>query len=229
MRVELEPSFIIHSRPYRETSMLVYALTEQHGVVHMVCRGAKKKGRNAIQPFSKMLLSWSGRGDLVTMTKMEIEYSRYTQNFRAQVQCFYLHELIIKLMPKLSPSPELYRLYEKTLAQMSASPAREDILRLFELELLDIIGHPLQLDFDCQTESPIDDKAVYLYQPDIGPMLCEEKSRQWNLVAGSVLRALANKKLEETLWPQTKIFLRGLIHHYLEGKPLTTRQLLKVN
>ena len=139
MRIELEPSFIIHSRPYRETSTLVYALTEQYGIVHIVCRGAKKKGHNAIQPFSKLLLSWSGRSELVTLTKMEVEYSKYTQNFRAQVQCFYLHELIIKLMPKLSPSPELYQLYERTLEQMSHDPTREDTLRYFEIQLLDCL------------------------------------------------------------------------------------------
>lgn len=229
MRVDLEPSFIIHSRPYRETSTLVYALTEQHGVVHMICRGAKKKGRNSIQPFSKMLLSWSGRGELVTMTKMEIEYSKYTQDFRAQVQCFYLHELIIKLMPRLSPSPELYQLYEDTLTKMSADPTREDTLRFFEMQLLDIIGHPLQLDFECQTETAIDENTYYLYEPDVGPIVFKDKAWRWNLVEGKLLHALASKKLDEERLSQAKTFLRGLMHHYLGGKPLATRQLLKVN
>lgn len=229
MRVDLEPSFIIHSRPYRETSTLVYALTEEHGIVHMICRGAKKKGNNAIQPFSKMLLSWSGRGELVTLTKMEVEYSKYTQNFRAQVQCFYLHELIIKLMPKLSPSPELYQLYENTLTQMSADPSREDTLRFFEVQLLDIIGHPLQLDFDCQTEEVIDENAYYLYEPDVGPVACKDRTWRWNLVKGTLLHALGNSELDAEVLPQAKTFLRGLMHHYLGGKPLATRQLLKVN
>ena len=118
MRVDLEPAYVMHTRPYRETSMIVYALTEQHGVVHMVSRGARKKGNNNLQPFTKMYLSWSGRGDLVTLTKIEHEHSRYTNNFRAQVQCFYLHELILKLIPKLSPAPELFDLYEYTLDSM---------------------------------------------------------------------------------------------------------------
>ena len=81
MRVDLEPAYVIHTRPYRETSMIVYALTEQHGIVHMVSRGARRKGNNNLQPFTKMYLSWSGSGDLVSLTKIEHEHSRYTNNF----------------------------------------------------------------------------------------------------------------------------------------------------
>ena len=229
MRVELEPSYILHNRPYRETSMIIYALTEQHGVVHMVSRGARKKGNNALQPFTKMYLSWSGRGDLVSLTKIEHESSSYTRDFRAQVQCFYLHELILKLIPKLSPDPELFHLYENTLDAMIKHPTREDVLRTFELQLLAIMGHPLQLKFDYMNDQEIESQRLYRYDPDLGPTQVDSQQKQWNIVTGQLMSELDKNNLTADTLPQAKIFLRGIVQHYLQGKPLMTRQLLRVN
>ena len=227
-RVELEPAFILHTRPYRETSMLVYALTCHYGIVHMISRGAKKKGNNLLQPFVKMNLSWTGRSELVNLNKVELEYSRYSRNFRAQVQCFYLHELMMRLMPKMSPAPELFQLYESTLNAIIESPFREDVLREFELQLLNIIGHPLQLKFDYRDEQKISLEQFYQYEPDVGPTKCIESRTQWNVVSGELICALDSHDFNKAILPQAKIFLRGLLQHYLRGKPVMTRQLLKV-
>ncbi len=227
-RVELEPAFILHTRPYRETSMLVYALTKQHGIMHLISRGAKKKGNNVLQPFVKMYLSWSGRGELVTLSKAELEYSRYTRSFRAHVQCFYLHELILRLMPKMSPAPELFHMYEYTLDAMIKYPLREEVLRAFELQLLNIIGHPLQLKFDYQDDQKITPEQHYCYEPDVGPSKCPAGRKQWNVISGELIHALDKNDVSKELLPQAKVFLRGLLQHYLRGKPLMTRQLLKV-
>jgi DNA repair protein RecO (recombination protein O) len=229
MRVELESSYVLHTRPYRETSMIVYALTEHHGVVHMVSRGARKKGNNVLQPFTKMYLSWSGRGDLVSLTKIEHEHSRYTNNFRTQVQCFYLHELILKLIPKLSPAPELFDLYENTLDSMINNPVDENVLRNFEMRLLAIMGHPLQLRYDYINDEEIEGRLLYRYDPDLGPTQITVKQAQWNVVTGELLTYLSNNNLTNEILPQAKMFLRGLVKHYLQGKPLMTRRLLKVN
>lgn len=232
MRVELEPSYILHVRPYRETSMLVYALTEQYGVVHMVCRGARKKGHNNLQPFTRMQLSWSGNGDLVSLNKIEHESSSYTSDFRAQVQCFYMHELIMKLIPSMSPAPELYYLYEESLKAMIKNPLDESVLRYFEMQLLAIMGHPLQLKFDYMNDDKISESRVYRYDPDLGATQIADNihnNKHWNTVTGVLLSQLENEHLTKANLAQAKIFLRGMMQHYLHGKPLMTRQLLKVN
>jgi DNA repair protein RecO (recombination protein O) len=209
--------------------MIVYALTEQHGVVHMVSRGAKKKGNNNLQPFTKMYLSWSGRGDLVSLTKIEHEHSRYTSNFRAQIQCLYLHELILKLIPKLSPEPELFDLYEYTLDSMINNPVNECVLRNFEMRLLAIMGHPLQLGYDYISDEEIETQLLYRYDPDFGPTQINAQQAQWNVLTGNLLIHLNGNKLTNEILPEAKVFLRGLVKHYLQGKSLMTRQLLKVN
>ncbi len=232
MRVELEPAYILHTRPYRETSLLVYALTYEHGVMHMICRGARKKGNHLLQPFIKMHLSWTGKGELVTLTKYELEKSSYRNDFRTHIQCFYLHELILALIPKMSPAPELFELYEQTLDSMTAEPQNEAILRFFELQLLTIIGHPLQLEYDCRTQQPLLPQADYIYQPDAGPTQVSAadtppgQPKGWNRVSGHVLLQLQQHELAEQDWSQAKSFLRGLIKYHLHGKPIMTRQLL---
>ena len=229
MRIELEPSYILHTRPYRETSMLVSALTEQYGIVHMISKGARKKGSNNLQPFTKMYLSWSGKGDLVSLNKIEHECSSYTSNFRAQVQCFYMHELIIKLIPTMSPAPELFHLYESSLKSMIKRPRDEKILRQFEIQLLTIMGHPLQMEFDYISDEHIKDDSIYRYDPDMGPTLVTSSSDRWNIVTGILLNQLSMNIFSDENLPQAKKFLRGIMQHYLHGKPLMARRLLKVN
>lgn len=229
MRVELEPSYILHSKPYRETSMLVYVLTEQHGIVHMVSKGARKKGHNNLQPFTKMYLSWSGKSDLVSLNKIEHESSNYTNNFRAQVQCFYMHELIMKLIPSMSPAPELFYLYESTLKAMIEKPGDESILRYFEVQLLAIMGHPLQLKFDYINDQLIEKNSIYRYDPDFGPTQVVTNSGRWNIVTGSLISKLEKHDFSRENLPQAKKFLRGIMQYYLQGKPLMARRLLKVN
>ncbi len=229
MRIELEPSYILHTRPYRETSLLVYVLTEQHGIVHMVSKGARKNGHNSLQPFTKMYLSWSGKGELVSLNKVEHESSHYTRNFRAQVQCFYLHELIMKLIPSMSPAPELFYLYESSLTAMIESPNDEKILRHFEMQLLAIMGHPLQMRFDYINDESIKDDRIYRYDPDLGPTQVVDISSHWNLISGQLLNQLEANILSSDNLSQAKMFLRGIMQHYLQGKPLMTRRLLKVN
>ncbi|MEM7304527.1 MAG: DNA repair protein RecO [Pseudomonadota bacterium] len=226
MRIELEPSYILHTRAYRETSLLVYALTRQFGVMHMISRGARKKGTQ-LQPFMKMYMSWSGRGELVSLNRFEIERSDYTRNFHTHVQCFYLHELILSLIPKMSPEPELFKLYEETLRSITKHPHKEDALRKYELKILEISGHPLQLQFDHQDKC-IEDELQYRYEPGLGPVLCQSSQTGWNIVSGHLLRCLERQDFHAEVLPPAKVFLRGLIRHYLRGKPVMARQLLKV-
>jgi DNA repair protein RecO (recombination protein O) len=131
----------------------------------------------------------------------------------------------------MSPETELFDLYEHTLDAMIAHPKDEAVLRLFELQLLDIIGHPLQLEQDVTTQQPISATAYYRYQPGIGAseVSIQQSSGRfpWDIVSGHVLIQLDKQALPEQDWSQAKSFLRGLIKYYMDGKPIMTRQLLK--
>jgi DNA repair protein RecO (recombination protein O) len=45
LRVSLEPAYVLHGRPYRESSLLLEAFTRDHGRVGLVARGARSKSR----------------------------------------------------------------------------------------------------------------------------------------------------------------------------------------
>ena len=70
-RIQLQPAYILHSRSFRETSLIVEALTRDFGRVAMVARGAKSarsRWKNVLQPFRPLLLSWSQKTELGTLT-----------------------------------------------------------------------------------------------------------------------------------------------------------------
>jgi DNA repair protein RecO (recombination protein O) len=69
-----EPAFVLHTYPYRETSLIVEAFTSAYGRVAMVARGAKRprsEVRGLLQAFQPLALSWAGAGELKTLVKAE--------------------------------------------------------------------------------------------------------------------------------------------------------------
>ena len=165
----------------------------------------------------------------MSLNKVELEHSKYTRNFRSHVQCLYIHELLLRLVPERSPAPELFDLYEQTLEKMLKSPTDEGCLRAFELELLAIIGRPLQLDFDYQNNLAVEAEQYYRYVPDAGPVLSAGLNQTWDSLTGRALLDMAAGDFRTENLPAMKRFLRGLLEFYLRGKPVLTRQLLKVN
>ena len=73
-RVELAESWVLHSRPFRETSLIVEAFSREFGRMGLVARGGRRP-RSALalaaRPFRRLLLSWTGRGELATLTAAE--------------------------------------------------------------------------------------------------------------------------------------------------------------
>jgi DNA repair protein RecO (recombination protein O) len=112
---------------------------------------------------------------------------------------------------------------------MISNPFDESVLRHFEMHLLAIMGHPLQLKFDYINEELIEEGVQYRYDPDMGPTRALGTEVRWNIVTGLLLQQLEKSVFSQENLPKAKIFLRGLMQHYLQGKPLMTRRLLKVN
>ena len=69
-----QPAFVLHAHPYRETSLIVEALTADYGRVALVARGAKRPRselRGVLQAFQPLTLSWSGAGEIKTLIRAE--------------------------------------------------------------------------------------------------------------------------------------------------------------
>jgi len=149
-RVELQDAFVLHRRPYQNSSLLLEVYTPDFGRMGLVARGArraKSPWRGLLQPFTPLLLSWQGRGELHTLIHAEEAQSALALHSQSLLCGFYLNELLMRLSERQDPLPELFSLYHHALLQLSENNLEtlESVLRLFELRLLSLLGYGLQL------------------------------------------------------------------------------------
>ena len=227
-----ESAFVLHSYPYRETSLIVEAFCADHGRVALVARGAKRPRselRGLLQAFQPLLLSWSGAGELKTLTKAEWRGGLALPGGPALLCAFYLNELLLKLLPREDPHPALYADYETTLAALAAGGEQAPILRRFELRLLAEMGYALALTHDSETGAPIDPAARYHYAFDRGARQAPPAPGvRWPTVRGATLIALATSTFPN---PETaadaKRLMREVLDHYLEQRRIFSRRIVQ--
>jgi len=176
--VNLEPSYVLHARSYRETSLLLEVFSHQHGRLGMVARGARRPKsvfRGLLDPFQPLRLSWSGRGELQTLRDAELAGTAVSLKGDRVLAGFYLNELLIKFMQRDDPHPQLFALYTQTIADL-AGDAVEPVLRRFELGLLRESGYALNLEADASTDEPLSDGALRFYS---GARSCASSGRRF--------------------------------------------------
>lgn len=229
MRVSLEAGWVLHTRPYRETSLLVEALTQEHGRVGLVARGArgaKSRLRGLLQPLQPLLLSWVGRGELCTLTGAEPRDMPPVIPATCLSYTFYLQELLLRLVHRSDPCPGLFGVYGQALENLSdASVPAECTLRVFEKALLQELGYGLVLDHDVGEGNPIKADQRYTYCLEHGPVLgvAEEPGVA---VSGAALQAFASGRVREREHlREIKQLMRATLSLYLGERPLKSREL----
>ena len=154
LRVELEPGFVLHHRPFRDTSLLLEVLSMEHGRVGLVARGARgprSRLKGLLQPFRPLLLSWQLRGELGTLTAAESAAVSAPPPSGGErlLGLYYLNELLLRLTARLDPHPGLYQGYAAAVAALADQAALAPELRRFEKRLLDVLGYGPELRFDA--------------------------------------------------------------------------------
>ena len=229
MRVSLEPSYVLHSRPYRESSLLLETLTRSCGRVGLVARGARgarSRWKNMLQPFRPLLLSWSQKGELGTLTAADQVASPPALAGQALFCGLYANELTLRFLQRSDPHPGLFERYRELVAELAAGSPQQPLLRLYEARLLQSAGFGLQLGHENASSEAIQEDAWYVYVPDSGPRRREyDPARRRELVSGSALLALKSEKIEDRHLPELKVLMRKLIRYYLGDKPLNSQSL----
>jgi DNA repair protein RecO (recombination protein O) len=142
-RPELEPAWLLHARPFRDSSLLLEIFTLEAGRVALVAkgvRGPKSRLRGLLQPLQPLLLSWRIKGELGTLVAAEASAPPVLLHGDPLFCAWYVHELLLRLLPRLLPLPELFAAYGLLLEGLSG-PQWELALRRFELTLLTQLGH----------------------------------------------------------------------------------------
>lgn len=229
MRYSLEPAYILHSRHYRESSLLLEAFSRDQGRVGLVARGArgaKSRWKNMLQPFRPLLLSWSQRGELGTLTGADQVASPPALAGEALFCGLYANELMIRFLYRSDAHPGLFGFYQQLLTQLSIAGQTQPLLRVFEKHLLQSAGFGLQLDHEHGNQQEISAEAWYRYEPETGAVRCEPgQEDDAGLISGSALLALRSGQIEGHHLKELKRLMRQLIRHHLGGKPIASQAL----
>ena len=230
-KVELQPCYVLHAKPYRDTSSLLEVFSHDHGRQSLVARGVrstKSKLQGILQPFVPLLISWSGRGELHTLTHAEQAGRAFHLKGNNLMIGFYLNELLIHFMHRGDPHDSVFQRYQQTLSALDNQVNTEPLLRLFERDLLEHSGYGLILDCDVESGEYIDADKLYAYYPDKGPVEHGIDDENLMQVHGKTLLALASDTLDdESILPEAKRLMRYLIAWYMGGKPLKSRDLFQ--
>ena len=228
----LSPGWVLHRRPYRNTSLLLEVFCSDHGRFGMVARGAqrpKSMVKGLLQPFQPLLLAWTGKGELMTLAAAEADGSGWPGlPPRRLLSGFYLNELLMRLLPRHEPYPELFDSYRSALYELAAEHDEQAVLRRFELQLLAGIGYGLQLTSDSDGR-PIDPQGGYDYIADTGT--CRRNAGdtvRGVAVTGHTLLALADGRFDEPeVLAEAKRLTRYVLTGQLQDRPLKTRDLAR--
>jgi len=232
MRVSHQPGYVLHTRPYRESSLLIDVFTRAYGRTTILAKGIrrlKSRQRSAMMPFLPLSLGWSGRGDLPVLTQSEHDGPVKMLGGRARLCGFYANELLMKLLHKHDPHAELFDAYHELLAAFRAGDHIEISLRLFEKRLLKELGYALDLECEADGVTKIQPDIQYRYVPAFGVVRAGAERNSTLTVSGATLKSLAreefsgNKEIEEC-----KFLMRSIIGHQLGPHKLRSRSLFSV-
>jgi len=215
--VYLQSAFVLQSRAYRETSLLIDVFTRDHGVLPMLAKGVRgqKKGFGGLlQPFSALLISFVDKSQIKLITDVELQQCYPLE--RMALYCgFYVNELIQRFLAQSDPAEEVFDLYQRCLNQLSQIPEVEQTLRYFELDLLQVLGFGLDL-------SDLNSSSDFRFDRECGLVAADD-----GVISAQTLQAMEHRlPLNAEQLGQAKRLLRTVIDSQLTGKPLQSRKVL---
>src|SRR5438105_1850754 len=210
-RIQLQPAYVLHHRPYRDTSRIVELFTRDHGRLTVFARGVRgsKSGLAAtLQSFQPLLVSWSGKGEAGQLNGAELLGAPTTLIPSRLMSGFYLNELLLKLLHNHDPHPDIYQLYGDTVVALKSTADQLIVLRLFEKNLLNALGFGLLLDAEANGGVSLQPDRCYRFVVESGPMAVEaEPDAAKGVYQGAALLALANNDLSNAQHCQAMRYL----------------------
>ncbi|TCW86778.1 DNA repair protein RecO [Burkholderia sp. SRS-46] len=229
-RVAEQPAFVLHSYPHRETSLIIDVLTRDHGRLALVAKGAKRPHsalRGVLQTFQPLLLSWSGKSEVRTLTGAEWVGGMLPLAGDALLCGFYANELLVKFCAREDPQPPLFNHYVVTLTRLAHGEPAVQVLRSFERVLLRETGYAMALHRTVARRA-VEPDRLYVFDPERGVRNADDDvPSHWPVIAGQTLLDMEQDDYHRAQTvAQSKTLMRFLLNTYLGGTPLATRQIL---
>ncbi len=230
-RIEDQPAFVLHSYPFRETSLLLEIFSRNHGRLALVARGARRPRsalRGVLMNFQPLRLSWFGKGEVRTLHAAEWQGGQPHLQGTALLCGFYINELLLHLTARDDPHERLFDYYQQTLQRLARETDHAATLRSFEKHLLQELGYALTLDREADSGKPVEAGERYRYVIERGVLADGPDAPDGMALAGKTLLDIAADDYRDPVSAQqAKQLMRTLLNHYLAGRVLHTRELIK--
>ncbi|MEL6115535.1 MULTISPECIES: DNA repair protein RecO [Photobacterium] len=223
----LQRCFVLHSRHYSETSLILDVFSEESGRITLMAKGARRKRSNlkgALQPFTPLFIKWTGRGSMPVLTHAEPISIGLPMRSYILYSALYVNEILARVLEVQTPYPALFLDYLNVLRELAQADNPEPALRRFELALLDHLGYGVDFLHCAGSGLPVDDEMTYNYR--------EQRGFIASMVAGQLtftgrqLKAIAARHFEsQDQLRAAKRFTRMALKPYLGSKPLKSREL----
>jgi DNA repair protein RecO (recombination protein O) len=223
----LQAAYVLHSRRYGNSSLIVDLMTREEGRVACIAKGALRPRRTeaTLQSFHPLLASLRGRGEVLTLTRVESAGAALRLTGRNLYCGLYLNELLLKLTARNDACPPLFDDYALAVQALAAAQSAEPVLRRFEVRLLEHLGLGLSLELDSRGQ-PVSADSRYNYSVGTGPVC--DRSLGGQLVSGSTLIALRSGEFPDTATlREARGLMRRVLDHHLDGRPLRSRELFR--
>ncbi len=231
MRVNQEAAFVLHATHYRETSLLLEIFSRHHGRIGLVARGARrpKSGlRATLSPFIPLVINWSGKGELATLSGAEADANALNLVGEALFCGLYMNELLVRVLHRHDPHELIYDRYVSSLLRLQGTGDVSETLRIFEKHLLQQLGYGLVLEHDVAGNLPIAAEVVYDYLPEHGPVVANVTEVIGVRVHGATLLALAAECITDPgQLQESKQLMRACLAPHLGDRPLHSRKLFR--
>jgi DNA repair protein RecO (recombination protein O) len=228
-RQDNQAVYVLHTYPFKETSLVVELFAQNFGRVATTAKGARRPRsamRGMLQSFQPLVATWSGKQELKTMHGLEWGGGLLLLQGEALMCGFYLNELLLRLLPREDPHEALFDYYSATLKTLAAGHDLATTLRRFELKLLQELGYAIPLTHDTN-EADIVPEQLYRYEAEHGAAPKVDHNRNGvQLLGKTLLDMAADDYSHPQTQQQSKQLMRYLLAHYLGDQPLHTRQLL---
>lgn len=228
-RVMQQPGFVLHSYPYKETSLMVDVFSRDHGRVMLVAKGAKRphsKLRGVLQTFQPLSVGWTGKTEIRTLTAAEWVGGLLPLEKSALLCGFYLNELLVKMLARDDPHAKLFDHYVAALNQLAHDEPAPIVLRKFERALLRETGVGGSFSTCSLTGAAVESEQIYVVDPERGPRPAR-LADAWPRVSGKTLIEMEREDYSDgATQTQSKFLMRFLLAHHLGGVQLNTRQIL---
>lgn len=234
--IELQPAYLLHSRPFRDTSLILDFLTPDYGRISAISRGARSarsRNKSLLQPFTPVFISLSGKSELKTLRNIELRRPLHALRGERLFSAMYMNEIIVRLFQAHEADPGFFLQYEASLEELAGEASPEPILRHFELTLLETLGYGVDFSSEAHTHDPLQPDRWYYFQEESGFIRVQDEGARGDagisshqLYAGRDLLCIQERDFSAASTRRTaKLVIRGILGNHLGPTPLRSRTL----